>query len=283
MRGTVSTHYDAPDLIARIEAALSEAGLSPETVTADVLAPIEEFHVGGRMATDALLRDLNIRPADRALDVGCGSGGTSRHAAAQFGCTVEGIDLTDSFIRAGRTLTDWLKLDGKVLLHCGSALDMPFETARFDLGWMFHVGMNIEDKQALFNEVFRVLKPGGRFLVYDIMRGEDETTPLAFPVPWAGSQASSFVRPPQQYEEALRSAGFAVTKSEPRRDIADAFFAQAAAQAASQAASQASQPRPPLTLALIMGETARDKFANLKRNYEAGRIVPVAISCEKPI
>ena len=136
MRGTVSTHYDAPDLIARIEAALSEAGLSPETVTADVLAPIEEFHVGGRMATDALLRDLNIRPADRALDVGCGSGGTSRHAAAQFGCTVEGIDLTDSFIRAGRTLTDWLELDGKVALHCGSALDMPFETGRFDLGWI---------------------------------------------------------------------------------------------------------------------------------------------------
>ena len=54
MSGTVSTHYDAPDLIARIEAALSEAGLSPETVTADVLAPIEEFHVGGRMATDGL-------------------------------------------------------------------------------------------------------------------------------------------------------------------------------------------------------------------------------------
>lgn len=275
MSETISTHYDAPDLVARIETALSDAGLAPETVTADQLAPIEEFHVGGRMATDALLSDLNIRPADRALDIGCGTGGTSRHAAAKFGCTVEGIDLTESFIRAGRTLTDWLKLDAKVHLHCGSALDMPFGAAAFDLGWMFHVGMNIEDKQALFTEVFRVLKPGGRFLVYDIMRGQDETTPLAFPVPWASSQADSFVRPPHHYEAALRSAGFATTKTEPRQDIADAFFAQAAA--------QASWPRPPLTLALIMGETARDKSASLKRNYEAGRIVPVAIFCEKPL
>jgi ubiquinone/menaquinone biosynthesis C-methylase UbiE len=275
MSETVSSHYDAPDLIARIKAALSDAGLSPETVTADQLAPIEEFHVGGRMATDALFRDLDIRPGERALDVGCGTGGTSRHAAAQFGCTVEGIDLTESFIRAGRTLTDWLKLDGKVRLHCGSALDMPFEAAKFDLGWIFHVGMNIEDKQALFAEVFRVLKPGGRFLVYDIMRGEDETTPLAFPVPWAGSQADSFVRSPHQYEAVLRSAGFATMRTEPRHDIADAFFAQAAA--------QAGKPRPAISLALIMGETARDKFANLKRNYEAGRVLPVAIFCEKPL
>ncbi|MEZ5998734.1 MAG: class I SAM-dependent methyltransferase [Hyphomonas sp.] len=276
MSEPIAAHYDAPDLIARIEAALRGAGSSPETVTADLLAPIEEFHVGGRAATDALLGELGIRPIDRALDIGCGTGGTSRHAAAQFGCTVEGIDLTDSFIRAGRTLTAWLKLDSKVRLHCGSALDMPFEAAKFDLAWMFHVGMNIEAKQDLFREIFRVLKPGGRFLVYDVMRGMDEATPLTFPVPWSTLPETSFVRPPRDYETALGAAGFAVTKTEPRRDLADAFFAAAAALASGQA------PRPPLTLALIMGETARDKFQNLKQNYDAGRIVPVAIFCRKP-
>ena len=279
MSQPVSDHYDSPDLIRRIEAALAAAGAFPETVTADQLAPIEEFHVGGRPATDALLDAMNIRPAHKALDVGCGTGGTSRHAAARFGCTVEGVDLTESYIRAGRTLTAWLKLDGKVHLHAASALDMPFEAAKFDLAWMFHVGMNIEEKEALFREVFRVLTPGGRFLVYDIMRGEDEATPLTFPVPWSTVPETSFVRPPRDYEAALTAAGFTVAQAEPRRDLADAFFAAAAAQAAAQAAGG---PRPPITLALIMGETARQKFQNLKQNYDAGRIVPVAMLCEKP-
>lgn len=274
MSQPVSDHYDSPDLIRRIEAALAAAGASPETVTADQLAPIEEFHVGGRAATDALLGRLEIRPVHRALDVGCGTGGTSRHAAALYGCTVEGVDLTDSFIRAGRTLSSWLKLDNHVRLHTASALDMPFEAAKFDLAWMFHVGMNIEAKQALFTEIFRVLKPGARFLVYDIMRGEDGASPLAFPVPWASTAETSFVCPPGGYEDALRAAGFRIVSTEPRRDLADAFFAAAAA--------QAGQPRPPVNMALLMGETARDKFANLKQNYEAGRVVPVAIFCEKP-
>ena len=274
MSQPVSNHYDSPDLIRRIETALAAIGSSPETVTAAQLAPIEEFHVGGRAATEAMLGRLEIRPVDRALDVGCGTGGTSRHAAAQYGCTVEGVDLTDSFIRTGRTLTAWLKLDSHVRLHCASALDMPFEAAKFDLAWMFHVGMNIEAKQALFTEVFRVLKPGGRFLVYDIMRGQDETSPLTFPVPWASAPETSFVCPLRQYADALQASGFRIAGTEPRRDLADAFFAQAAA--------QAGQPRAPVNMALLMGETARDKFANLKQNYEAGRIVPVAVFCEKP-
>lgn len=274
MNKPVSDHYNRPDLIARIEAALAEIGVSPDTVTAEQLAPIEEFHVGGRMATDAVLPQLGIQPGERALDIGCGTGGTSRHAAARFGCTVDGIDLTQSFIDTGNVISSWFGLDNRVRLHQGSALDMPFDAGSFDLAWMFHVGMNIDAKRDLFAEVFRMLKPGGRFLIYDIMRGADADTPLTFPVPWSSVPETSFVCPPEKYESDLKTAGFEITKTEPRPDIADKFFAQLAA--------QAGKPRSPVSLALIMGETAREKSANLKQNYESGRVVPVSILCRKP-
>ncbi|WP_300394762.1 methyltransferase domain-containing protein [Henriciella sp.] len=274
MSGPVSDHYNRPDLLTRIEKALGEMELCPETVTLDALAPVEEFHVGGRMATDLLLPELEIREEEHALDVGCGTGGTSRHAAHRYGCHVDGIDLTGNFIETGKAITSWVKLGSLVQLHHESALDMPFKDELFDVAWMFHVGMNIETKRELFAEVFRVLKPGGRFLVYDIMRGEDETTPLTFPVPWAGDPSTSFVRSADRYEEHLEAAGFAISKTEARHDIASRFF--------EHLDRQAGQPSSPMSLAMVMGETAKEKSANLRANYEAGRIVPTAILCRKP-
>ena len=274
MSGPVSDHYNRPDLLSRIEKALGEAGSSPDEATLDLLAPVEEFHIGGRMATEALLPALDIREGERALDAGCGTGGTSRYVAHTHGCKVDGVDLTASFIETGRTITSWLKLDRLVRLHHESALAMPFEDGTFDAGWMFHVGMNIETKRELFAEIFRVMKPGGRFLVYDIMRGEDETGSLSFPVPWAGSEETSFVSTSDVYEEAMEAAGFAISRTQPRHDIAERFFEQLAA--------QARKPAPPLSLAMVMGETAKDKVANMRANYQAGRIVPVEILCRKP-
>lgn len=274
MSGAVSDHYNRPDLLARIERAIGEAGRSPDTVTADDLAPIEEFHIGGRAATIALLPSLKLDADTRALDVGCGTGGVARFAAHRYGCKVDGVDLTANFIETGKTISSWLNLTSKVWLHRASALDMPFEADHFAAAWMFHVAMNIEDKRSLFAEVFRVLKPGSRFLVYDVMRGEDEESPLSFPLPWANEAAISFVRSPDVYEEHLEAAGFAIEKTEPRHDIAERFFEAVDA--------EASEPLQPLSLATLMGEGAREKVANLRAAYKARQILPAEILARKP-
>ena len=105
-----------------------------------------------------------------------------------------------------------------------SALDIPFEDAAFTAAYMTHVGMNIADKTALFKEVHRVLRPGAKFGVYDVMRtGSGD---LSFPKPWATTAKTSFVAAPDDYQRALAAAGLRVVACEDRRDLALAFFAE---------------------------------------------------------
>lgn len=61
------------------------------------LAGVDEFHLGGRMATDALLANIELTADSRVLDVGCGIGGAARTIAKVAGCSVTGVDLTPEF------------------------------------------------------------------------------------------------------------------------------------------------------------------------------------------
>ena len=165
-------HYGGDDLVSAIEAGLAATGKAPNEATIDDLGPVDEFHVGGRPATLALCEQLGLAGGAElsVLDIGCGIGGTARCLASNFDCRVTGIDLTPAYVEAARTLSGWTGLTGRVTFEAGSALAMPFPDDSFDVAVMLHVGMNIEDKAALFAEAARVLRPGGRFGVYDIVR-----------------------------------------------------------------------------------------------------------------
>ena len=122
-----------------------------------------------------------------------------------------GIDLTEDYVRTAEALARRVGLAGRVRYRQGSALALPFARGTFDGAYMMHVGMNIEDKPALFAEARRVLKPGGVFAVYDVMRtGEGE---LRFPLPFAATPETSFVARPAEYRRALAAAGFEIARS----------------------------------------------------------------------
>jgi hypothetical protein len=134
------------------------------------------------------------------------------------------------------------------------------------------VRLNIPDKHRLCGEVYRVLKPGGLFAIYDVMRTDEGD--IDFPVPWAATPQTSFLQTPEHYREALASAGFRVISERNRRDVGIEFFKAMRARIAE------SGP-PPLGLHILMGKDAPTKTANMLRNLEGGRIAPVEIIAAK--
>jgi ubiquinone/menaquinone biosynthesis C-methylase UbiE len=267
---SVAQHYTHGSLEQAIFNALAASGKDLDRLTCADLAPVDEFHIGGRQATADFAAELGIRPGLHLLDIGSGLGGASRYFALERGCRVTGIDLTEEYVRAAEVLAKRVGLEKQVSYQPGSALAMPFAPRSFDGAYMLHVGMNVQDKGKLFAEVRQVLKPGGIFGIYDVMRESGQGN-LSFPVPWASSPETSFVENAVSYRSLLESAGFAVQKERGRREFAIEFFRQMRARAA-----QGAGP-PPLGLHLLMGRSAPQKVANMIDNLERGLIAPTEI------
>lgn len=269
----IEQHYRCDDLLVAIEAALPKIGRSIENVTMDDLSPVDEFHIGGRMATEHLMAQLNISASDHYLDVGCGLGGASRYVANKYKNRVTGIDLTEEYINTGNTLCNWLGLDDQVELSHANALKMPFTNGIFDGAYMLHVGMNIDDKEQLFREVARVLKSGASFGVYDVMLSGDGE--LKYPVPWATEKSASHLASSSHYSRALENSGFKVSIEKNRRDFAINFFKEL------KSKTEKNVGLLPLGLHFLMQETTGVKIHNMIDNIIEGYISPVELIAEK--
>ena len=264
LEGAVAQHYGVADLTERILKALAAAGIDTERIDPEQLAPVDEFHIGGRAATVHAVARMGLTAAQHVLDVGCGIGGATRYLAQSIGCRVTGIDLTPGYIAAAEELARRTGLADRIAYRVGSALAMPFPDAAFDAAITLHVAMNIKDRRGLYREVARVLKPGAVFCVYDVMRGRSDA--LQYPLPWADTPATSHLTTPEEMRALLGDAGFEVTEVEDRSQFAVDFFRQSLANAASGA--------PPLGLHIVMGANTRSKFQNMLANLQAAAIAP---------
>jgi hypothetical protein len=252
----VAHHYASGDLMARIDAALTRAGVDSAKPSAADLPPVDEFHIGGGSATEAFANKLNFKGSDRLLDVGCGLGGPARYFANRFGAHVTGIDLTPEFIEVATELSRRTGQSQVTTFEIGSALAMRYGEAHFD--------------GAI---VARVLKSGATFGIYDVMKGNAE--PIDYPVPWAMTEATSHLCTLIETQSLLRDAGFEILEVEDRTSQAQAFF-----QRAIEAARAAGGPVA-VGLHLLTGETTAMKFANMLSAVGDGRLAPSMIVARK--
>lgn len=268
----VNKHYGFGGIMEKIEAGLDLSGKGLESLSVDDLAPIDEFHTRGRESTLEVAELASIRASDLVLDVGCGLGGTARHLAERYRCQVVGIDLTEEYISVGRRLTDLVGLSDQVELRRGSALAIPYPAEWFDLAWTEHVQMNIADKSRFYEEISRVLKPGGRLLFHDIFRGLGGAP--FYPTPWAEDESISYLATEKKVRAVMSQVGLEIDQWIVKVRESIDFFERFAAQL------EADGP-PPIGIHLLMGDNARDKLQNYVRNLSEHRVSVVLGMAQK--
>jgi MPBQ/MSBQ methyltransferase len=257
--GLVTAHYGGGDAEEAILRALTAVGVDVGALTVADLAGVDDLHAGSRGATRYLLERLGLDASSRLLDVGCGLGGAVRVAAGEFGCRADGVDLTPEYVRTAAALTARVGLADRVRFHQTAGAELPFGAGEFDAATMIHVGMNIEDKAAVFAQVRRVLRDGGRFGLFEQVRVGDG--PLPYPLPWALDERSSFVASTDRYAADLTAAGFEIETVEDRTE-------------------QVGGPPPPgarLTPEVVFGPDFAERIANNVAATRTGLLAPILI------
>jgi len=110
---------------------------------------------------------MRVQKDQKILDVGCGNGGPTREIARFLDVNVVGIDLEEHLIRHAKSFTATAKLEDRVSFLTADFLDMKFEDASFDGAYAIEATAYAPDLQAVYAEIFRVLRPGARFAVYE--------------------------------------------------------------------------------------------------------------------
>ena len=209
---TVPEHYERSDALNLVHAALDRMAPDGGQITLEDLAGFDHFHTAGLLATTRMADLLSPAPKEKVLDAGSGLGGPARYLADRFGCRVIGVDLTPMFVEVGQLLSERTGLQDRVELRVGDITDLDLADAAVDHVWTQHVAMNIADRAKLYAEIRRVMRPGGRFALFDVIDGEGGE--LLLPVPWATEPGHSHLVTRDKLRSLLSDAGFRIDVDE---------------------------------------------------------------------
>ncbi len=141
----------------------------------------EEFHYGffastqtplecaTAALTEQMLDRARIVPGERVLDVGCGTGRQACDLAGTCGATVLGITTSAGGVHAASALAAARGLDDARFAQRDGAAN-GLDDGSFDVTWVLESSHLIRDRKALLSECARVLSPGGRLVLCDIVR-----------------------------------------------------------------------------------------------------------------
>jgi len=229
------------------------------SVDSSQLAGLDQFHVMGLAATEQLAQIAGIERGAAILDAGSGLGGPSRYLASTYGCRVIGAGTFR------RRLSPWHSCSRKEPVWTpwsatrSLTLALPFPDSHFDVVWTQHVVMNIPDRERVYREFRRMLRPGGKLAFFDVL-ATDASLELHFPVPWAENSETSFLFTQDETSSVLVTAGFTISAW---NDVTIEVL------------NWIGQQRPPtqgFNLGLVMGPRFGEMSANLTRNIREGRV-----------
>ncbi len=191
---TASDHgvlYDETE-IAFLEAMWGDGYLSP----------------GGPDEVDRTLSGVDLSGLT-VLDIGCGSGGTTVDLARRHGARhVIGIDVEGPVCEHARRRVECHDLTDRIEIRQVEPGPLPFEPHSFDVVFSKDAIVHIPDKEALAADVFRVLRPGGRFVASDWLIAHDGDPSAEMSAYIAAEDLDFGMASPSRYRTALTAAGF---------------------------------------------------------------------------
>ena len=163
---------------------------------------------GGPAEVDRVLDRFEIKGKD-VLDIGCGSGGITLHIARRFEPrTITGFDVEKPVVAEATRRAREAGLSGRVHFVQAPPGRLPFAGESFDLVFSKDAMVHIPDKDAIFADIFRVLRPGGVFAASDWLIGHDGE-PSQVMKDYIEAEGLSFgMASPERYRDAMAKAGF---------------------------------------------------------------------------
>ncbi len=163
---------------------------------------------GGAEEVALLLAGEDIKDK-KIIDIGCGIGGIDVLLARDYGAgSVVGVDIEQPVLDHSIARAKNEGLSDRITYQLVKPGPLPFEPASFDVVFSKDAMIHIPDKESLFDDVYRILKPGGLFVASDWMR-RDENPPSPEMMHYIKMEGLSYgMGSPERYEKSLAKAGF---------------------------------------------------------------------------
>jgi cyclopropane fatty-acyl-phospholipid synthase-like methyltransferase len=250
--------------IARIQQALVSRGVDWAALRLSDLWPMDQFHVGESSATLALARRVGLQRGSRVLDVGGGLGGPARILAGEFGCRVTVVEKERQYAETAEALNQKTNLAAQISVECRCISSCDFPRGSFDAVWCQHVSMNVNDKEAFFRDLCRVLRPPGSMAIHTITRGANGAP--RFPLPWARHPPESSLLSADELRFLLEDVGFEEIEW---LDLTEASLNWLREKRAAAKAQRSTFPDP---LQILFGSEGAEMTENLIHGLEEWRL-----------
>ena len=125
---------------------------------------------------------LNLKPGQKVLDIGCGTGGSAFFMARNYGVDVYGYDLSTNMIGIAQDYRNEMEaaVKHRVQFYVEDAMIMEYPDNFYDVVYSRDTILHINDKPALFRKLLKTLKPGGKLMISDYCRGDTSQHTKAF-------------------------------------------------------------------------------------------------------
>ena len=181
----------------------------------DIKASVQDNQL---LIEEEIARDIGLRPGMRVLDLGCGRGRVAAHMTSFSGAQVVGLNIDGNQLAQAREFNIQCGFSNEFVEHDQNILPLPFSDASFDAFYEIQALSLCKNPAALFREIYRVLKPGAKFLLLDWV-----SLPEYDPSNTQHTELMRRVKPligavgtptPAGFEKALGDAGFTVQRSD---------------------------------------------------------------------